>query len=47
MEKNDFHHKFSSSIRGTNPADKYVNYLPPTEVQRLHAELSNSLCCAM
>jgi hypothetical protein len=47
MEKNNFHHKFSSFIRATNQTDKYMNYLAPTEVQRLHAELSNSLCCAM
>ncbi|CAF0938539.1 unnamed protein product [Rotaria sordida] len=47
MEKHDFRHKFSSFIRGTNQTDKYVSYLAPTEVQRLHAELSNSLCCAV
>ncbi|CAF0814462.1 unnamed protein product [Adineta steineri] len=47
MEKNDFHHKLSSLIRGTNQTDKYVKYLPPTEVQRLHVELSNSLSCAI
>ena len=47
MEKNDFQHKFSSFIRARNQADKYNNYLPSTEVQRLHAQLSNSLSCAM
>ncbi|UJR28766.1 hypothetical protein I4U23_009992 [Adineta vaga] len=47
IEKNDFHHKFSSIIRANNPMEKYTNYLPPTEVQRLHVQLANSLCCAI
>ncbi|CAF1124030.1 unnamed protein product [Rotaria magnacalcarata] len=47
MEKLDFRHKFSSFIQGANQADKYVNYLPSTDIQRLHIELSNSLCCAI
>ncbi|CAF0934674.1 unnamed protein product [Adineta ricciae] len=47
MEKHDFQHKISSIIRATNLSDRYVNYLPPTEVQRLHVELANSLCCAI
>ncbi|CAF3465211.1 unnamed protein product [Rotaria sp. Silwood1] len=47
MEKHDFRHKISSFIHGTNQTDKYVNYLAPTEVQRLHTGLSNSLCCAI
>lgn len=47
MEKNDFHHKLLSLVRARNASDRFINYLAPTEVQRIHAELSDALCCAM